>query len=158
MVSPERNVMAFVRITKEFTFEMAHALGGYDGKCNNIHGHSYALSVTVKGRPSTRKNDPKLGMLIDFSDLKDIVNHEIIKPFDHALVIQKNDKRFESISAVTKVLTVPYQPTCENMIIDFVSRLQKYFSEGIKLHSLRLRETATSYAEWYAEDNDQLAQ
>ena len=59
--------MAKIRITKKFTFEAAHALYGYDGKCKNIHGHSYKLFVTIIGNPIKDSNNVKFGMIIDFS-------------------------------------------------------------------------------------------
>lgn len=62
--------MSKIRITKQFNFETGHALYGYDGKCKNVHGHSYKLSVTVIGEPITDSNHVKFGMVIDFSDLK----------------------------------------------------------------------------------------
>ena len=65
--------MATIRVTKSFTFEMAHALWNYDGPCRNIHGHSYELLVTISGHPITDENSPKLGMVMDFGDLKKIV-------------------------------------------------------------------------------------
>jgi len=61
---------ALIRITKEFKFEMAHALKGYDGPCKNIHGHSYELMVTILGYPVVDESSPKLGMVMDFGDLK----------------------------------------------------------------------------------------
>ncbi len=70
-----------VRVTKEFTFEMAHALFNYNGACRNIHGHSYKLQVTVIGSPSTDEHNPKLGMVLDFSILKGIVNPLIIERY-----------------------------------------------------------------------------
>ncbi len=144
--------MNVIRITKEFTFEMAHALGGYDGKCKEIHGHSYFLSVTIKGSPISAEVNPKAGMVMDFGDLKKIVNEEIIKKFDHVLVLHDKDERFHGLAGAATLLATPYQPTCENLLIDFVSRLKKYFTGDIQLFSLMLRETPTSYAEWYAED------
>ncbi len=65
--------MSTIRITKQFNFETGHALYGYDGKCRNVHGHSYKLSVTVIGTPITDTAHVKLGMVIDFGDLKKIV-------------------------------------------------------------------------------------
>ena len=59
-----------IRVTKVFTFDMAHALYGYDGPCKNIHGHTYILSVTLKGKVINENNHPKNGMVIDFSDFK----------------------------------------------------------------------------------------
>ena len=62
--------MSNIRITKQFSFEAGHALYGYDGKCKNLHGHSYHLFVTVIGVPITDTANVKFGMVIDFGDLK----------------------------------------------------------------------------------------
>ena len=148
--------MALIRLTKEFSFEAAHALGGYDGPCREIHGHSYRLFVTIKGTPSTDPKNPKQGMVLDFGVLKKIVNEEIISRFDHALVLRSTaDEGLRRVLAeqFDNVVTVEYQPTCENMLDDFAHRLMKRLPEGVMLHSLRLHETASSYAEWYASDN-----
>lgn len=143
-----------IRITKEFTFEMAHALYGYDGKCANIHGHSYHLSVTVLGKPVTDKNDPKSGMVIDFSVLKKVVNDEVISVFDHALVLKDNDSLIRDIDFDHQnLIRTPYQPTCENLLMDFVKRISQHIHLPVKLHSICLRETASSYASWFADDN-----
>lgn len=148
--------MAIIRLTKEFSFEAAHALGGYDGPCREIHGHSYRLFVTVKGKPSVLADDPKQGMVIDFGVLKKIVNEEVVARFDHALVLR--DTADAALRALLSeqfgnVQTVGYQPTCENMLDDFARRIAARLPEGVMLHALRLHETATSYAEWFAEDN-----
>jgi len=74
-------IVVLYRITKQFTFETGHALYGYDGKCRNIHGHSYKLSVTVIGKPISDSSNVKYGMVIDFGDLKKIVNKEIVDVF-----------------------------------------------------------------------------
>lgn len=146
--------MAKIRLTKEFSFEMAHALDNYDGACLHIHGHSYKFFVTIIGTPINDKNNPKLGMVIDFKSLKKIVNNNIISIYDHALVFNKDDKRCENFnSEIEKMVTVDYQPTCENMIVEFAEAISKELPADVKLHHLKLHETATSYAEWYAEDN-----
>ncbi len=148
--------LANIRITKQFRFEAAHALWGYDGACRNIHGHSYVLYVTLKGQPSADINDAKYGMVMDFSLLKKIVNEQIIDQFDHALMIRKNtphEQLAQSSDLLGKILALHYQPTCENMVADFAERIIYQLPDGIALHSLKLHETATAYAEWFAEDN-----
>lgn len=150
--------MSIIRLTKLFTFEAAHALDGYDGKCRHIHGHSYRLSVTVKGAPLTDESDPKCGMTLDFGELKRIVNEEIIERFDHSLVVHRADASdaewLEPLkSRFGNVIETAYRPTCENMLTDFAARLQRRIPEGVELHSLKMYETATSCAEWYADDN-----
>ncbi len=147
--------MQTVRITKLFKFEMAHALKGYDGLCRNIHGHSYELLVTITGKPVSDINSAKLGMVMDFGDLKKMVRKSIIDEFDHALVLNQdsaNDFKPEN-EMFGRTILVDYQPTSENMLIDFVTRLKKHLPLNIHLHHLLLRETVTSYAEWFAEDN-----
>jgi 6-pyruvoyltetrahydropterin/6-carboxytetrahydropterin synthase len=146
-----------IRVTKEFSFEMAHVLSGYDGPCKNVHGHSYKLFVTLSGTPVTDKGNPKNGMVIDFTDLKSIVRKEIIDLFDHGVTVSVNHDR-EKLEAFKKMvgntIIVDYQPTCENLVADFAERIRKQLPGNVKLHSLRLYETATSYAEWYSSDNE----
>ena len=147
---------ANIRITKEFRFEAAHALWGYDGACRNIHGHSYLLYVTLIGKPVSDPTHPKFGMVMDFSVLKKIVNEVITEPFDHALMIRKGTPHSEFVKnseLVGKVMELDYQPTCENMVADFAALIAAQLPQGIRLHSLRLHETATSFGEWYADDN-----
>jgi len=149
--------MSNIRITKQFSFETGHALYGYDGKCKNVHGHSYKLSVTVSGRPITDRNNVKFGMVIDFGDLKKIVKEEIVDQFDHATVFNKTTPHIELANELKKrdhdVILVDYQPTSENMVIDFAERIKRRLPENILLHSLRLQETESSFAEWFASDN-----
>lgn len=150
--------MSTIRITKQFNFETGHALYGYDGKCKNVHGHSYKLSVTVVGKPITDTNNVKYGMVIDFSDLKKIVKEEIVDIFDHATVFNRNTPHIELANELKNrghhVILVDYQPTSENMVIDFAAKIKARLPESINLFSLRLQETETSYAEWYQSDNE----
>lgn len=141
-----------IRITKEFKFEMAHALWGYDGPCKNIHGHSYILTVTIKGTPLTNNESPKLGMVMDFGDLKKIVASEIIEKFDHSLILNETDQRISLLNN-QKLVSVDFQPTSENILIHFSKLLISKLPKQVMLHHLLLKETSTSYAEWYAEDN-----
>jgi len=149
--------MSTIRITKQFSFETGHALYGYDGKCRNVHGHSYKLHVTVIGKPVTDSNHVKFGMVIDFSDLKKIVKSKIVDVFDHATVFNKNTPHVELAKELEtrghNVLLVDYQPTSEMMLIDFAEIIKKELPTHIKLHSLKLQETDSSYAQWYAADN-----
>lgn len=140
-----------LQATKIFNFEMAHALLDYDGDCKNIHGHSYRLYITVEGQPIEVFGHPNNGMIIDFKKLKSIVNYRIITPYDHALVLHESSPP-KLISALketnNKVILESFQPTCENLTLNFVSRIQNELPEGVYLKSVKLYETATSYVEW----------
>jgi len=145
-----------IRVTREFTFEMAHVLRNYDGPCRNVHGHSYRLFVTISGIPVNDPDNPKNGMVIDFTELKNIVLNEIVNVFDHSVVVSR-DFDSEKMEMMTKTfgntVVVNYQPTCENLVNDFAARLGKAFTGKVQLHCLKLYETAKSYAEWFASDN-----
>ncbi|MBQ4498990.1 MAG: 6-carboxytetrahydropterin synthase [Alistipes sp.] len=149
--------MSVIRLTKEFTFETAHMLEGYDGLCREIHGHSYRLLVTIKGEPERDPESPKLGMVMDFGVLKRIVNEQIVERLDHSFMM-RNTLAAEQVAndlgyRFSKVVLTEYQPTCENMLSDFAERLLGALPDDIELCSLRLHETASSYAEWHASDN-----
>ena len=147
--------MTKIRITKEFSFDAAHILPHYDGKCRNIHGHTYKLQVTVLGTPCTDENSPKCGMVLDFSLFKTAIKEPIIDAFDHALIVPQNShlENLKNIQQDGKFIELPFQPTCENMILYFVRIIQKYIPKDVELFSVRLYETPTSFAEWFASDN-----
>lgn len=145
-----------IRITKRFHFEMAHALRCHDGKCANIHGHSYVLDVTLTGVPRREPGHPKDGMVVDFGELKKLVNGAVIEHYDHALVLQEDDRKgmpsgqHDPSGPFGRTHFTPWQPSCENVLQDIVERLQEVLPEKGMLHAVRLQETATSWAEWEA--------
>ncbi len=145
-----------IRVTKEFDFEMAHALWNYDGACRNIHGHSYRLFVTLIGKPNTNSKDPKFGMVIDFKDLKTMVKGPVVDFFDHSLVVY-SEAEGEILVTIRqmyeKVHVFDFQPTCENLVLHIVKTIQASLLPGIQLQAVKLYETANSFAEWYLEDN-----
>ena len=146
--------MGKVRITKEFKFEMAHALHGYDGLCANIHGHSYRLWVTVRGNVKKENKHIKDGMVMDFMDLKSIIKPTIINKYDHSLVLNANSPHANlDLSAFDKVYYLPYQPTSENLVSDFANSITSLLPENVELLKVVLSETVSSFAEWNIEDN-----
>jgi 6-pyruvoyltetrahydropterin/6-carboxytetrahydropterin synthase len=150
--------MKKIRITKQFDFESAHALYGYDGKCKNIHGHSYHLHVTVIGTPIEDNNHHKNGMVLDFGDLKQMVKEEIVDVFDHAIILNGNSPHRDLALTLKdnahRIVLVDYQPTSENMLFDIADKIKKQLPKNVSLHSLKLFETANSYAEWFAKDQE----
>ena len=140
-----------LRLTKRFTFEMAHALPAYQGKCHNIHGHSYKLFVTVEGEPSLAEGSPD-GMVLDFGSIKEIVQQRIVDHYDHALVLPRqvtnsNPSNQELGGFAAKIIWVDFTPTTENLLIHFAQLLADAFPEDTRLYSLKLYETESSCAE-----------
>ena len=150
--------MAKIRLTKEFSFESAHALEGYAGACREIHGHSYRMFVTVIGEPLSDAGASDYGMVMDFGELKRIVTEQVVSRMDHSFVLRRSEANehlaAELAGRFSLIEMVDYQPTCENLLSDFAVRIGRELPSGVRLRSLRLHETATSYAEWYAEDNE----
>lgn len=139
-------------ITKEFKWDSAHRLHNPNysdkenklifGSCNNIHGHQYRLFVTI----SSYKNELKHGMIINFVDLKKIINKFIIKTFDHKLLLTQGDPLALKID--TKVTYMNNVTTCENQIQDIWRILQPCLHEyHVILEKLKLCETDTSFCE-----------
>ena len=133
--------MKKIRVTKVFTFDMAHALFGYDGPCKNIHGHTYRLSVTLIGEQIQEENNPKEGMVIDFTDFKRIVKENVIDIFDHTLVL-KNDTPHSKIKGLSdnfeRIIYSPYQPSCENLLFDMLDRMQNHLPSNVEIKNVRL--------------------
>lgn len=146
-----------IRITKIFTFETAHVLYNYDGKCKNMHGHSYKLFVTVKGTPINDINDVKNGMVVDFGDIKKIVKEEIVDVWDHAVLLNALTPHKELGEDLAqkghKVIECNYQPTCENMLYEIAEKIKNKLPYHVQLAYLKLHETENSYGEWLAEEN-----
>lgn len=116
----------FINVTKIFTFDSAHKLENYDGACKHLHGHTYKLEVTVRGRTDYR------GMVIDFSDLKKVTKERVVDKVDHKYLNEIFD----------------FNTTCENMVVWIFDELNKVLNtENYHLKKIRLWETPTSYAE-----------
>ncbi len=116
-------------ITKSFAFDSAHNLIRYKGKCEKLHGHTYRLDVTVRGKLS--KDD----MVIDFVDLKNIVKNNVIKFLDHSYL---ND--------------LIEQPSAENIAFWIWSKLEPLIeSNRYRLYELKLWETPTSFVTFRGE-------
>ena len=118
-------------VSRTFKFDAAHKLPHYDGKCQNLHGHSWKIQVKVLGKVQTE--GPKQGMIVDFSDLKDTVNRVVLGDLDHHYLNDFLDN-----------------PTAENLAREVALRLDEEFqknSYSYELESVRVYESEDSYAE-----------
>lgn len=123
-----------VLVSKEFTFDAAHHLHGYEGKCKNLHGHTYKVIFGISGYTN------EIGMTIDFGDIKSIWKEEIEIYLDHRYVNET---------------LPPMNTTAENMVVWIYEKMvqalhrpenkQKY--DGVRVEFVRLYETPTAYAE-----------
>ena len=140
-----------ITITKIFRFEMAHAIFGYAGKCKNIHGHSYILHVTVTKSSSSDGFITGPGFIMDFKELKKIVNEKIIKELDHRLVLSDEYLKLNpAFGSAENIFKWKIEPSAENILIYIKQEIEMALPQEIKLIKLKLYETADSYAEWIA--------
>lgn len=138
-----------MQITKIFRFETAHALHGYDGKCRNLHGHSYELHVTVCSTEDTDDFLPAPGILFDFKDLKAAVQSSVVDEFDHHVILSKEYIRTHPGMELQENLKVwDVEPSAENILLFIRNTLKVRLPDNIQLSRLKLYETANSYAEW----------
>lgn len=138
-------------ITKIFRFEMAHAIAGYSGKCRNIHGHSYILHVSIAQAGAEADHIPAPGFIIDFKELKHLVNSAVIDRLDHSLVLSNNYLTAHPYHTKPENLLIWQQePTAENLLLYIRTALQEKIKHPLILYRLKLYETADSFAEWEA--------
>lgn len=132
------------------SFDSAHFLHGYNGKCANIHGHRWTVEVQVKGR-QLQESGEKKGMLIDFSDLKKSVKN-LADDFDHALIYEKDSLRPSTVQALEsenfKLIEVDFRPTAENFARHFYEILS---AQKLEIKSVTVYETPDNCAVYEAE-------
>lgn len=143
-----------MKITKEITFDSAHMLSDYQGKCNNLHGHTYKLQLTIEG-----KTDSKTNMVLDFNIVKDILNQVVMSNFDHAIIFSAPEFREESENELLEwarkydkrhIVLYKGKSTCENMAPIIRDATQGFLkNHGYKNFevSVKLWETPISFAE-----------
>lgn len=132
-----------MKIAKEFRWEMGHRLPFHQGKCVNLHGHSYKMLVEVEG------NLDKDGMVIDYYDLKAIIN-PIVEELDHAYLVWRDDtKLIEALEMLnSKKVIIDYHSTAENMCLYFLDKIQNAgLPKNVSKVKVRIYETEDDYAE-----------
>ena len=139
-----------ISVTKIFNFEMAHALHNYEGPCANIHGHSYILHVTVTSAKEGKNELIPPGFIIDFKELKEIVNSKAIALLDHKLVLSyEYMNSLESHTSFQNLFLFGTEPTAENLLLFISNELMASLPPEVSLHCLKLFETSNSYSEWF---------
>lgn len=137
------------KIAKEFSFEMAHMIDGHDGKCQNLHGHSYKLQIVVAG--DLIQSGAKKDMVMDYSDLKKIVKDEIITKLDHAFMFDATNARESKLAKTLqemqlKTYALNTRTTAEAIAKHIYHTLKQV---GLKVDKVKIWETGSSYCEYY---------
>ncbi len=132
----------------EHSFDSAHFLSGYEGKCSNIHGHRWRVVIEVCDKSVEVKGQTK-GMIVDFGTLKEDVKAEA-DAFDHALIIEKNTLKQKTLEALKeenfKIIEVDFRPTAENFAKYFYVRFKEL---GYNVRQAVVYETPNNCAAYY---------
>ena len=136
-----------MRVTTEFVFDAAHRILGHPGKCAYLHGHSYGLDVTV----STPTLD-RLGMVIDFDNLRALVKKAILDRWDHATLLWAEDPLVSAIERVQadapeKVVRLAGNPTAEMLAREAWEAISASLPRGVSLERVKVRETPSCSSE-----------
>ncbi len=135
-----------ISITRKFSFEAAHAISAHQGPCRNLHGHSYTLEVCVTADPLN-----KLGMVVDFKDLKVIVEKAFVNHMDHALILKRDSAvKFIAAGYDGKLYLMDEEPTAEQLLLLAAKHIEPELPAGVKLIKMTLFETKNSFATWSA--------
>lgn len=138
-----------LQVTKIFRFETAHALYGYAGSCRFIHGHSYVLHVTVRSVQQEDVYLPAPGILLDFKQLKKLVQETVIMHLDHQLVLSRAYVDANpGIAQEDNLLLMEAEPSAENLLLFVRNAIRGKLTAGTELAGLKLFETQDSFAEW----------
>lgn len=138
-----------MKVVKTFSFDIAHMLDGHDGKCKNLHGHTYRLEVEISG-PLIQEG-PKEGMVLDFSDLKQAVKQWVVDPMDHAFLYHRHNEREAALAQMLqswqmKTYALECRTTAEAISQHIFHCLRE--QGGLPISRIRLWETPTSYSEY----------
>ncbi|MFC4871446.1 6-carboxytetrahydropterin synthase QueD [Negadavirga shengliensis] len=130
-------------ITKIFTFEAAHRISNHPAACSQLHGHSYKLHVTI-GAEEPGDDD----MLMDFKELKTLVQHNVIDKLDHSLMLKNIPSHLQTYANAEKVFWMDHEPTAERLVLWIAQVIKPLLPSKVNLNGLKIYETETCYVNW----------
>ena len=145
-----------MEITTKLEFDAGHRIPHHKSSRKNLHGHRYAIEVTIKGEIVSDESNSDFGMVMDFKDAKELIKKTIIEAWDHSFIVHKDDSaviQFLNTLDDHKTVIFPLVPTAENMALIALEKLkisfEKEFGTLIKPLKVRLYETPNNWADAY---------
>jgi 6-pyruvoyltetrahydropterin/6-carboxytetrahydropterin synthase len=145
---------AAISITRRLEFDAGHRIPNHDGQCRHLHGHRYAIEVTLTGEVADHPGKADDGMVLDFGDIKNLTNQYVVDLWDHAFLVAKEDKSVIEFLATLpnhKTVIMEHVPTVENLANAAFAILQPVFSKAfagrLELSALRIYETPNCWAD-----------
>jgi 6-pyruvoyltetrahydropterin/6-carboxytetrahydropterin synthase len=143
-----------ISITRRLEFDSGHRIPNHDGQCRHLHGHRYAIEITLTGEAADHPGKADDGMVLDFGDIKRLANQYVVEPWDHAFLVAKEDEKlvaFLSSLPNHKTVIMEHVPTVENLANAAFAILQPVFNKAfdgrLELSAVRLYETPNCWAD-----------
>ena len=143
-----------MRITRRLEVDAGHRIPDHRSQCRHLHGHRYALEITLSGEVIERNGDPANGMVMDFGDIKTIALREVVELWDHAFLVYAGDKQVRDfLESMTdhKTVVLDVVPTAENLATLAFRLLEPHYKHAygnnLKLVQVRLFETPNCWAD-----------
>lgn len=143
-----------MQITTRLEFDAGHRIPSHKSQCRNLHGHRYAIEITLSGDIILKEGASENGMVMDFSDVKAIARRAVVDPWDHAFLVYKDDAvvlNFLNSLPDHKTVIMDNVPTAENMAAEAFKILQTEYRDAygnhLKLERVRLYETPNSWVD-----------
>ena len=143
-----------MQITTRLEFDAGHRIPDHKSQCRNLHGHRYVIEITLSGDIINASNTSENGMVMDFSDVKQIARKSVVDVWDHAFLVFKDDKvvlDFLKSLPNHKTVIFPTVPTAENMAAEAFNILKSQYKDTygnhLTLERVRLFETPNSWAD-----------
>lgn len=143
-----------MRITRRLEFDAGHRIPNHASQCRHLHGHRYAIEITLCGEILRTAGDPEEGMVMDFSEVKRIANRVVVEPWDHAFLACQGDHAVVEFLATLpghKTVVLPWVPTVENLAAEAFRLLDAAYrgsyGRQLRLERVRLYETPNHWAD-----------
>jgi 6-pyruvoyltetrahydropterin/6-carboxytetrahydropterin synthase len=143
-----------MQITTRLEFDAGHRIPDHKSQCRNLHGHRYAIEITLSGEIIQQEHASENGMVMDFSDVKKIARETIVDVWDHAFIVYQHDHTvldFLNTLPNHKTVIFPTIPTAENMASEAFKLLKAQdkdsYGNHLTLERVRLYETPNSWTD-----------
>ncbi len=143
-----------MQITRRLEFDAGHRIPNHNSQCRHLHGHRYAIEITLSGEVVTTAGVSEEGMVMDFSDVKRIAKERVVDVWDHAFIVYRHDKTvLEFLQGMPghKTVVLEVVPTAENLarvafeLLD--GAYQDTYGNHLRLERVRLYETPNNWAD-----------
>lgn len=144
-----------MQITRRLEFDAGHRIPNHASQCRHLHGHRYAIEITLSGDIITVEGVSEQGMVMDYSEVKRIAKEELVDAWDHAFLVYRNDREvldFLNSLADHKTVVLNVPPTAENLAILAFRHLDRAYRDTygnhLRLERVRIYETPNNWADF----------